>query len=277
MQLKNTKRVLDLTEPRIMGIVNLTPDSFSDGGRLQGVDAALEHALRLEKEGADLLDLGGESTRPGAAKVSVQEEMDRVLPVLEALRKETSSWISIDTSTPEVMTEAARLGADLINDVRALRRPGALQAAAKTGLPVCLMHMKGEPGFMQQEAHYDDLLQEITDFLNERITACEQAGIQRSALLLDPGFGFAKLLKHNLALLNNLGTLLELQLPLLVGLSRKRMLGEITGREVHERQAASYAVHLLAAQKGAKILRVHDVAGMKDSLAVWQAMLNAEI
>lgn len=276
MQLTNSRRRLDLSVPKIMGIVNLTPDSFSDGGRFQTPSQAVEQALRLEQEGAVLLDLGGESTRPGAAAVSPQQEMDRVLPVLELLRKETSAWISIDTSTPEVMTEAAALGADLINDVRALRRPGALEAAAATGLPVCLMHMKGEPGSMQQEAQYANLLSEVSTFLEERVLACEQAGIAKEQLLLDPGFGFAKLLKHNLLLLNKLEELQVLGLPLLVGMSRKRMLGEITGRPVEERQAASYAVHLLAAQKGARILRVHDVAGLKDTLDVWQAMLNPE-
>lgn len=275
-ELQGKRFNLQLDRPHIMGIVNLTPDSFSDGGRFQTTQKAVAQALKLEQEGASLLDLGGESTRPGAATVSVQEEMDRVLPVLEALRAETSAWISIDTSTPQLMTEAARLGADLINDVRALQRPGALEAAAATGLPVCLMHMQGEPGSMQKQPSYADLLAEISHFLQNRVSACLQAGICSKKILLDPGFGFGKTLKHNLTLLNHLNQLLSLGYPLLAGMSRKRMLGEITGREVDQREAAGIAAHLLAAQKGARVLRVHDVAGLRDALDVWQACLNTE-
>jgi len=274
--LQGKRSVLQLDRPQIMGIVNLTPDSFSDGGHFQDINKAVAHALKLEQEGATLLDLGGESTRPGANPVSTQQEMDRVLPVLEALRSQTSAWISIDTSTPELMTEAAKLGADLINDVRALQRPGALIAAAATDLPVCLMHMQGEPGTMQKQPVYTDLLAEIRSFLQGRIAACREAGIGVEKIVLDPGFGFGKTLKHNLSLLNQLDQLLDLGCPLLAGMSRKRMLGEITGREVDQREAAGIAAHLLAAQKGARLLRVHDVAGLKDALDVWQASLNTE-
>lgn len=260
------------TTPQIMGIVNITPDSFSDGGCYKQVDAAVQQALRLEQEGAQLIDLGGESTRPGAAPVSVQEEMDRVLPVLEKLRAQSSIKISIDTSSPQLMTEAAALGADLINDVRALGRPGALEAAAATGLPVCLMHMRGEPQTMQQQSIYQQVVTEVGQWLEARVQACAAAGIPRERLILDPGFGFAKQLEHNLALLANLSALTNLGLPVLVGLSRKRMLGEITGRPVEEREAAGLAAHLMAAQQGASWLRVHQVAGLHDALQVWRAV-----
>ncbi|WP_162299664.1 dihydropteroate synthase [Marinospirillum perlucidum] len=269
-------RRLLLDRPKIMGIVNVTPDSFSDGGRYHQRDQALRHAIKLQQEGASLLDLGGESTRPGAQAVASQEEMDRVLPVLEALRQETDAWISIDTSNPELMREAAARGADLINDVRALSRPGALEAAAATGLPICLMHMKGEPGSMQQQASYQNLVAEVIAFLRSRIEACQAAGIAEERLLLDPGFGFAKNLDHNLTLLNQLEALHELGRPLLVGMSRKKMLGELTGRPVEEREVASVTAHLLAAQKGAQLLRVHDVAGLKDALSIWQALTEKE-
>lgn len=275
-ELQGIRCNLQLKRPHIMGIVNLTPDSFSDGGCFQETDKAVAQALKLEQEGATLLDLGGESTRPGAVPVSVQEEMDRVLPVLEALRRQTSAWISIDTSTPQLMTEAAKLGADLINDVRALQRPGAVEAVAAAGLPVCLMHMQGEPGSMQKQPVYTDLLGSISSFLQDRVRVCREAGIEAEKILLDPGFGFGKTLKHNLLLLKQLDQLLDLGYPLLAGMSRKRMLGEITGREVDQREAASIAAHLLAAQKGARVLRVHDVAGLKDALDVWQASLNEE-
>ncbi len=273
--LSSPRSRLDLASPKIMAIINLTPDSFSDGGRYASVSEAVDQALTRVEEGAAILDLGGESTRPGAASVSSQQEIDRVLPVLQALRKETSAWISIDTSNPELMSEAARLGADLLNDVRALQRPGALEAAAATRLPVCLMHMQGEPGSMQQQPVYQEVVSEVSDFLMERVAAAEQVGLTRDRLLLDPGFGFGKSLAHNLQLLKQLPRLQALGFPLLVGMSRKRMLGEITGREVQQREAASHAAHLLAAQRGASILRVHDVAGMRDALAVWQALQDS--
>ncbi len=272
MLLSNAQRSLDLSQPQVMGILNLTPDSFSDGGCYTQVDLALEHALQMVEAGAALIDLGGESTRPGAAPVSAQQECDRVLPVLQALRPLTDAWISVDTSNPELMREAAALGADLINDVRALRQPGALEAAAASGLPVCLMHMRGEPGHMQTLADYESVMASVESFLTERIHACEQAGIKRDRLLLDPGFGFAKTLAHNLQLLKNLSRLGHLGLPLLVGMSRKRMLGDLTGRPADQRLGAGIAAHLLAVDQGASIVRVHDVAPMVDALKVWQAV-----
>lgn len=266
---------VDLNLPQIMGIVNVTPDSFSDGGRYTAVDLAIKQALVLEEEGATFIDLGGESTRSGAEGVTEQEELDRVLPVLEGLRKESSVLISIDTSNPKLMLEAAKLGANLLNDVRSFTREGALEAAQATGLPVCIMHMRGEPSSMQQQTTYVDVVTEVKDWLARRMQACVTAGIAEERILLDPGFGFAKLLPHNLALLANLNKLANLKRPLLVGMSRKRMLGEITGKPALERDAAGIAAHLLAAQQGAKILRVHSVAGLKDALQVWQAMVQA--
>lgn len=266
---------VDLNQPQIMGIVNVTPDSFSDGGRYISVDLAIKQALALEKEGATFIDLGGESTRPGAEGVAEQEELDRVLPVLEGLRKESAVMISIDTSNPKLMQEAAKLGANLLNDVRSFTREGALEAAQATGLPVCIMHMRGEPSSMQQQTTYADVVAEVKDWLAKRMQVCIAAGIAEDKILLDPGFGFAKLLPHNLTLLANLNKLTSLNRPLLVGMSRKRMLGEITGKPALERDAAGIAAHLLAAQQGAKILRVHSVAGLKDALQVWQATAQA--
>ena len=258
-----------------MGILNVTPDSFSDGGRYQSVDLAIKQALQMIEEGAAFIDLGGESTRPGAVGVSSQEELDRVLPVVEGLRKESPVMISIDTSNPVLMLEAAKLGANLLNDVRSFSRPGALKAAAATGLPICIMHMRGEPSSMQQQTNYTNVVAEVKSWLAERLQVCVAAGIDQQKILLDPGFGFAKLLPHNLALLANLNKLLALGQPLLVGMSRKRMLGEITGKPALERDAASLAAHLLAAQQGASILRIHSVAGLKDALQVWQATRQA--
>lgn len=266
---------VDLNQPQIMGIINVTPDSFSDGGRYTTVDLAIKQALALEKEGATFIDLGGESTRPGAEGVAEQEELDRVLPVLEGLRKESAVMISIDTSNPKLMQEAAKLGANLLNDVRSFTREGALEAAQATGLPVCIMHMRGEPSSMQQQTTYADVVTEVKDWLAKRMQVCIAAGIAEDKILLDPGFGFAKLLPHNLTLLANLNKLTSLNRPLLVGMSRKRMLGEITGKPALERDAAGIAAHLLAAQQGAKILRVHSVAGLKDALQVWQATAQA--
>jgi len=258
-----------------MGIVNVTPDSFSDGGRYTSTDSAIKQALALEAEGAAFIDLGGESTRPGAEGVSEQEELDRVLPVLEGLRKESAVMISIDTSNPKLMLEAAKLGANLLNDVRSFTREGALEAAVATNLPVCIMHMRGEPSSMQQQTSYSDVVEEVKSWLNKRMQVCVAAGIAQEKILLDPGFGFAKLLPHNLALLANLNKLTDLGRPLLVGMSRKRMLGEITGKPTSEREVAGIAAHLLAAQRGARILRVHSVAGIKDALQVWQATEQA--
>lgn len=262
-------------QTQIMGIVNLTPDSFSDGGRFKQIDAAITQALQLEQDGAAMIDLGGESTRPGAQPVSPQEEMDRVLPVLEKLRSLSTIKISVDTSSPQLMTEAAALGADLINDVRALTRPGALAAAAATGLPICLMHMRSEPDKMQQHTQYQHVVTEVQAWLTKRIDVCTKAGIATERLLLDPGFGFAKQLEHNLSLLAHLSSLTQLGWPILVGMSRKKMLGEITGQPIESREAAGLAAHLLAAQQGASWLRVHQVANLHDALKILQAVQQA--
>lgn len=266
---------LNLQQPQIMGILNVTPDSFSDGGRYTSVALAVEQALQMQAEGATFIDIGGESTRPGATGIGEQEELDRVLPVVERLRKESAVMISIDTSNPKLMLEAAKLGANLLNDVRSFTRAGALEAAVQTGLPICIMHMRGEPSSMQQQTDYLDVVAEVKDWLSARAQACIVAGVAPNKILLDPGFGFAKLLTHNLSLLKNLKELLGLNRPLLVGMSRKRMLGEITGKPALERDAAGIAAHLLAVQEGASILRVHSVAGLKDALKVWQAFKQA--
>ncbi|NEZ04170.1 dihydropteroate synthase [Wenzhouxiangella sp. XN201] len=262
--------------PLVMGVVNVTPDSFSDGGRFLEVDRALEHALALAGQGAHLLDIGGESTRPGAEPVAEDEELDRVIPVIERIVAETRVPVSIDTAKPGVMRQAVAAGAAMINDVRALRAEGAIEAVAALDVPVCLMHMLGEPRNMQDNPQYDDVVGDIRDFLRGRVAACEAGGIGRERIVLDPGFGFGKTLAHNLELLARLDELAEEGLPLLAGLSRKRLLGTITGRErPDERVAASVAAHLLAAQKGASIVRVHDVAETVDALKVWQAVRDA--
>ena len=260
---------LDLTLPRIMGIVNVTPDSFFDGGR--DAARAVEHGLRLVDEGADLLDIGGESTRPGAEPVGVGAELARVLPVLDGLAH-CGVPLSIDTMKTEVMVEAIAAGADLINDVRALQAPGAIEAVAAGRVGVCLMHMRNEPRTMQQAPDYVDVVAEVADFLAGRISTCVSAGVSRSRLLVDPGFGFGKTLEHNLALLRGLPHLARLGVPLLVGLSRKSMLGALTGRPVGERLPASVAAALLAFERGARIVRVHDVAATRDALSLWKAV-----
>lgn len=265
-------RPLKLDRPRILGIVNVTPDSFSDGGAYDSTQAAIEHGLKLVEAGADALDIGGESTRPGADAVPLETELARVLPVIEGLARATQVPISIDTFKPEVMRAAVAAGAGLINDICALTQDGALEAAAELGVPVILMHMQGEPRTMQDAPQYDDVVGQVRRFLADRLFACELAGIPKSRLVIDPGFGFGKNLDHNLHLLARLEAFADLGVPLLAGLSRKRMLGEITGREVGERVAASVAAHLIAAQRGAMLLRVHDVAPLRDALALWQAL-----
>ncbi len=266
-------RALVLDRPRVMGIVNVTPDSFSDGGQHATVDAAVAHALQLAAEGADILDVGGESTRPGADDVPVEEELRRVVPVIERLARETALPISVDTSKPEVMRAAVQAGAGMINDVYALRREGALDAAAALGVPVVLMHMQGEPRSMQEAPVYDDVVAEVHRFLAERVFAAEMAGIDKRRIVVDPGFGFGKASAHNLALLARLDHFASLGVPLLAGLSRKRTIGEITGREAPgERVHGSVAAHLIAAQRGARIVRVHDVAATVDALKVLQAV-----
>ncbi len=272
-QLDCAGRALILDRPRVMGIVNVTPDSFSDGGEHDSVDAAVAHALRLAEEGADILDIGGESTRPGADEVSLEEELRRVIPVIERLAKETSLPISIDTSKPEVMRAAVAAGAGLINDVYALRREGALDAAAALGVPVVLMHMQGEPRRMQAAPEYDDVVAVVHRFLAERIFSAEMAGIAKKKIVVDPGFGFGKNTAHNLALLARLDRFADLGVPVLAGLSRKRTIGELTGRtDPHDRVYGSIAAHLIAAQRGAKLLRVHDVAATVDALKIWNAV-----
>lgn len=252
-------RFLDLSRTQVMGILNVTPDSFSDGGRFSRLDAALRHAAAMVAAGASLIDVGGESTRPGARVVSSTEELERVAPVVEAIARELDVIVSVDTSTPAVMRETARLGAGLINDVRALRREGALDAAADTGLPLCLMHMRGEPDSMQVDPQYQDVPGEVRAFLLERMAACAAAGIPAERLILDPGFGFAKNLSHNLSLFKHLPVLRALGRPLLVGVSRKSMIGQLLGRAVDQRLAGGLALAALAVAQGPCILRVHDV------------------
>ena len=270
------RHALKLDAPKIMAIINVTPDSFSDGGTLASVPMAVDHALRMVAQGADMLDIGGESTRPNAEPVSVDEELARVIPVIQALAAVVHVPISIDTSKPEVMRAAVAAGAGFINDVYALRRDGALEAAAELGVPVCLMHMPGSPLTMQQDVHYDDVLVQVRQFLTERLFACEMAGIPKKRLVIDPGFGFGKLLQHNLAMLANLGYFKQLGVPVLAGLSRKSMIGQITGRDLGDRVVGSVAAALLAAQNGAQIIRVHDVAETKDALAMLSAVHGAK-
>lgn len=272
-QLDCAGRILRLDRPLVMGIVNVTPDSFSDGGAHDTTDAAVAHALRLVEEGADLLDIGGESTRPGAAEVETEEELRRVLPVIGRLAAQVAVPISIDTSKPEVMRAAVQAGAGMINDVCGLRREGALDAAAALGVPVVLMHMQGEPRSMQAAPQYDDVVGEVHRFLAERIFAAEMAGIPKQRIVVDPGFGFGKDTAHNLQLLAQFERFVELGVPVLAGLSRKRSIGELTGRDVPaDRVAGSVAAHLIAAQRGAAIVRVHDVAATVDALKVWNAV-----
>ncbi|MFW3165138.1 dihydropteroate synthase [Pseudomonas syringae pv. syringae] len=269
-------RVLDLAHTHVMGILNATPDSFSDGGRYSQLDAALRHAEAMVQAGATLIDIGGESTRPGARPVSASEEVERVAPLVEVIARELDVIISVDTSTPEVMLATAGLGAGLINDVRSLQRPGALEAAASTGLPVCLMHMLGEPGTMQNDPHYDDLVGEVCAFLAERMKQCVAAGIGQQQIILDPGFGFAKTLEHNLSLFKHMEALHVLGRPLLVGVSRKSMIGAVLGRPVDQRLSGGLALAVLAMAKGARILRVHDVAEMADVVRMIAAVEAAE-
>ncbi|RMN03245.1 Dihydropteroate synthase [Pseudomonas savastanoi pv. glycinea] len=269
-------RVLDLAHTHVMGILNATPDSFSDGGRYSQLDAALRHAEAMVQAGATLIDVGGESTRPGARPVSASEEVERVAPVVEVIARELDVIISVDTSTPEVMLATAGLGAGLINDVRSLQRPGALEAAASTGLPVCFMHMLGEPGTMQDDPYYDDLVGEVGAFLLERINQCAAAGIDQQKIILDPGFGFAKTLEHNLSLFKHMEALHALGQPLLVGVSRKSMIGAVLGRPVDQRLSGGLALAALAMTKGVRILRVHDVAETADVVRMIAAVQAAE-
>ncbi|HRX71643.1 MAG: dihydropteroate synthase [Gammaproteobacteria bacterium] len=263
---------LDLRQPVVMGVLNVTPDSLSDGGRYLNLDDALRRAEIMVAEGAAIIDVGGESTRPGAPPVATQEELDRVLPVVERLTRELPIPVSVDTSKPEVIREAIRAGAGLINDVRALQLPGALEAAAASGLPVCLMHLQGNPATMQQKPHYADVLAEVWAFLAERVGACEGAGIPRERILVDPGFGFGKTLEHNLALLRHLNRFTGLAAGVMVGLSRKSMIGLLLDAPVNERLAGSLAAAVIAAWQGARIVRVHDVRDTVQALRVCAAV-----
>lgn len=270
-------RRLVLDRPRVVGILNVTPDSFSDGGSHATTEAAVAHGLRLAGEGADMLDVGGESTRPGADDVPLEEELRRVIPVVEQLVARTSLPIAVDTSKPEVMRAAVAAGAGMINDVYALRREGALDAAAELRVPVCLMHMQGEPRSMQADPHYDDVVGEVHRFLADRLFACELAGIDKRQVMVDPGFGFGKTLEHNLALLRAIDRFGNLGSGCYAGLSRKSMIGRLTGRdEPTQRAAGSVAAALIAVQRGARMVRVHDVAATVDALAVWQAVAAGE-
>ena len=266
---------LDLSEPRVMGVLNVTPDSFSDGGMFIEPSDALKHALIMVEEGAAIIDVGGESTRPGAESVSLQQELDRVIPIIEVLTAKLSVPVSIDTSKPQVMREAAAAGAGMINDVCALSAEGAIEAASESRLPVCLMHMQGKPRSMQQQPHYDDVVLEVCTYLQQRARACVAAGIPAERILIDPGFGFGKRLQHNLLLLQNLESLSSAGYPLLVGLSRKSMIGRILdGRSVEQRLSGSLAAAVIAAMKGASILRVHDVRATVDAMRVTTAVMN---
>jgi dihydropteroate synthase len=269
-------RILDLGAPVVMGVLNVTPDSFSDGGRFSAPGAALHHARRMVEEGAGIIDVGGESTRPGAAPATLEEELARVIPVIEALRRESAVFISVDTSKPELMRAACEAGADIINDVRALTAPGALAMAAGTRAGVCLMHMKGEPRTMQQAPRYDDAVSEVSAYLAARLAACREAGIDAARLAVDPGFGFGKRVVDNLELLKHLARFQALGVVLAVGLSRKSMLATLTGREVGDRTAGSVALAAIAVLNGARIVRAHDVAATVDAIRVAAAVSQGE-
>ncbi|MBL4868549.1 MAG: dihydropteroate synthase [Pseudomonadales bacterium] len=270
------KRLFDLTEPAVMGVLNVTPDSFSDGGRHLAIDSAVGRGLEMAEQGAIFIDVGGESTRPGAAPVATDEELARVIPVIEALKRQTTALISIDTSSAKVMEEAYSSGADLINDVRALRQHEALEVCAKLPIPVCLMHMQGEPGSMQDNPSYENVTNQVLYYLKERIKVCERAGINKNRLIIDPGFGFGKSLAHNLSLLKNLREFKQIGVPLLVGMSRKRMIGEVLEKPVEQRMVGSVAVAVIAAMNGASIIRVHDVAETVEAIKMTQAVIEAK-
>ena len=268
-------RILRLDSPVVMGILNVTPDSFSDGGSYCQLDSAVKQAKTLLNQGAKIIDIGGESTRPGAPDVSLEDELDRVIPLVKALRASSNCIISIDTSKSEVMRQAIIAGADIINDVRALQEPGAIEVLAQyPEVAICLMHMQGQPRTMQSNPHYDDLFADINEFFAERLAVCEQAGIQSERIILDPGFGFGKTLAHNYQILNKFDVFNQFKLPVLAGLSRKSMIGNLLNRDTNERLAGSLAGALIAAQNGAKIIRVHDVQETVDVLSVWQACIK---
>ena len=274
MMLISKGKALDLTTPQVMGIVNITPDSFSDGGKYHQLESALRHVESMIEAGTAIIDIGGESTRPGAADVNVERELARVIPVIEAIRQRFDCWISIDTSKALVMTEAVNAGADLINDVRALQEVGALDAAAKANVPICLMHMQGQPRTMQSDPHYVDLITDVNRFFNERIQACEQYGIARQQLILDPGFGFGKTMAHNYQLLAQLEQFHQFGLPLLAGMSRKSMISKLLNKPPMDCVAGSLACATIAAMKGAQIIRVHDAQETIDVIRVCNIVAN---
>jgi len=274
--MKFKDKTIDLTSPKVMGILNVTPDSFSDGGQFSLLDNALIHAERMVVEGATFIDIGGESTRPGADAVGVDEELSRVIPVIERLSNNVDCVISIDTSKAVVMREAVKAGAALINDVRALQEPGALKAAFESHVPVCLMHMQGEPRSMQHSPHYANVVSDVKTFLQQRVKACEDAGIATDSILLDPGFGFGKTLEHNFSLLKHLSDIMQLGYPVLVGMSRKSMIGKLLGRNVDERLAGSISLATIAAQMRAPIIRVHDVQETSDAVKLVNMLLSVE-
>ena len=270
MQLHSKDKVLDLNSPKVMGILNVTPDSFSDGGRFASFDNALVQAEKMVKQGASIIDIGGESTRPGASDVSLDEELERVIPIIDKINTNLDCWISIDTSKAMVMQEAVNAGADLINDIRALCEDGALQTAVAANVPVCLMHMRGAPRSMQDAPLYDDVVQEVENFLLQRVDACVNAGMNKNNIILDLGFGFGKQLKHNFQLLAATKKFTKLGFPVLTGVSRKSMFGQLLNRDINNRLAGSLAGALIAAQQGSQIIRVHDVAETVDVLKVLQ-------
>ncbi|HDY7834612.1 TPA: dihydropteroate synthase [Vibrio vulnificus] len=272
MILRSQKKSLDLSFPVVMGILNVTPDSFSDGGQFNALDAALAQAERMIAAGVSIIDVGGESTRPGAPEVSLEEELKRVIPAIQAIRQKHDVWISIDTSKAEVMKQAIEAGADLINDVRALKEPGALAVAAKAQVPICLMHMQGQPRSMQHNPSYQDVLKEVSEFLEERVAACEEAGIAKELLILDPGFGFGKTIEHNYHLLAHLEAFHQLGLPILAGMSRKSMVFKLLNKKPAKCMVASVTCATIAAMKGAQIIRVHDVEETVEAMRVIQMM-----
>ncbi|KGK12783.1 dihydropteroate synthase [Vibrio navarrensis] len=274
MILRSHKKQLDLSTPQIMGILNVTPDSFSDGGQFTHLDAALRQVEKLIQAGAAIIDIGGESTRPGAPEVSLEEELNRVIPVVKAIRASSDVWISVDTSKAEVMRQAIEAGADLINDIRALQEPGALEIAAKAQVPICLMHMQGQPRSMQHSPNYQDVLREVGEFLRERVKVCEQAGIAKELLILDPGFGFGKTLEHNYHLLAHLESFHQFGLPLLAGMSRKSMIFKLLDKKPADCMVASVTCATIAALKGAQIIRVHDVEETVEAMKIIQMMKN---
>ena len=274
MEIRFKNQIMDLSFPQVMGIVNMTPDSFSDGGNYNNLDDAMRRVDSMIQSGATFIDVGGESTRPGAAEVSVEEELDRVIPLVEKIARYFDVWISVDTSKPQVMTESAKAGAHLINDIRALTEPGAIEAAAKTQLPVCIMHMQGDPKTMQNAPHYQqDIYQEVDQFFTQHINRCINAGIERQKIILDPGFGFGKTLQHNYRLLAKLKNFHHFGLPLLVGMSRKSMIGQVLNVPPQERMIGSVSCAVIAAMQGAQIIRVHDVKETFDALRIVQATL----